>query len=421
MEIEPNRVRFFDTTRVSCVPVGELPLSDVEASHDRIRGDEDSFSWYTLGHFTQYRFDRLDALPEPCGEQPSDPAATFEALWHLFEENYAFFELRDVDWSERYQTFRNRVSSQSDDEALYGVLQEMLMPFDDGHVYVVDFPGERGFLTGSLGDLWEAWASQYTGEPIESPLNPRSRFIEDMREHVLRDILKGAGNSGFRDLLQWGWLAPGIGYLNVLEMGSGREVTIPEMQVLVDETMYEVMSDLADAEQIVVDVRFNQGGMDTLGYAIAGWFTQERTLVSRKRAVFDGGWTDSEDIYVVPRGEPFLGPVALLIGKNSISAAETFAIAMNELPNVTSVGSRTYGALSDSLVRTLPNGWLVSLSNEVYESPAGEAYERAGVPPDVVTLDDPDAGFYENLAKALLAAMRLDARARGTHGQEEQR
>jgi C-terminal processing protease CtpA/Prc len=75
--------------------------------------------------------------------------------------------------------------------------------------------------------------------------------------------------------------------------------------------------------------------------------------------------------------------VALLIGPNSVSAAETFAQALLERrPAVTRIGKPTQGVFSDVLGRTLPNGWTFGLPNERYTT-RGRTYDRTGVPPDV--------------------------------------
>src|SRR5690606_27031922 len=111
------------------------------------------------------------------------------------------------------------------------------------------------------------------------------------------------------------------------------EPSIGEIREMVDEAMLEVVTDLADAEALVVDIRFNQGGSDSMGYAIVSWLIDQPVLVARKRAAHDGGWTPLQDVHVEPRGTGFFDkPIALLQGENSISAAETFAMAMNELP-----------------------------------------------------------------------------------------
>ncbi|WP_428264771.1 hypothetical protein [Haliangium sp.] len=53
----------------------------------------------------------------------------------------------------------------------------------------------------------------------------------------------------------------------------------------------------------------------------------------------------------------------------------------------------------------LPNGWLIGLSNEVYEAPDGAVYEAVGVPPAVEIPYDPEQGFFDNLDATLAAAL----------------
>lgn len=53
------------------------------------------------------------------------------------------------------------------------------------------------------------------------------------------------------------------------------------------------------------------------------------------------------------------------------------------LKHVTIIGSRTQGILSDMYESRLPNGWEVSLSNEIYFCAKGKVYELVGVPPHI--------------------------------------
>ncbi len=411
LEITEDQVIEHHSTQVSCVRSGAFPFAEIEATHDRIMANEGQLSWYELGHFTRAEFDRIDALPLPCEDAGTvtDPEANFEALWNLFAENYAYFDVRGVDWAGRYGDHRDLVEPTSTTEELFAVFEQMLVPLDDGHVFVFDGVSQ-GFLSGSLGILWEQWAAQYEGEPVTNPVDPRRDFIVDMQHYVLDEVLDGSGQSGLYDTLHWGWVAAGVGYLDVHEMAYPTDdpPTIPQMQQEIDDVMTVVMSDLAGADRIIIDARFNQGGRDTMGYAIAGWFTPDEVLVSRKRAVFDGDWTEEQDIHVDPRGPmPFTGSVVLLTSTNTISAAETFTLAMRTLPTVTTVGTSTYGVFSDVLLRQLPNGWLVALSNEVYEAPDGSVYEGVGVPPDVEVPYDPALDFAQNLRAPIDAAIAL--------------
>jgi len=56
---------------------------------------------------------------------------------------------------------------------------------------------------------------------------------------------------------------------------------------------------------------------------------------------------------------------------------------MYRQPQVTVIGERTAGALSDILVKPLPNLWVTGLSNEVYLDSEGVSFEQVGVTPEI--------------------------------------
>jgi carboxyl-terminal processing protease len=86
-------------------------------------------------------------------------------------------------------------------------------------------------------------------------------------------------------------------------------------------------------------------------------------------------------------------------------------MAMRALPNVTHVGQRTRGSLSDVLTKRLPNGWFVTLSNEVYLDGAGKGWEGLGIPPTVPVAvftgqDKDDAAVsHERAVRAIVAGV----------------
>lgn len=68
-------------------------------------------------------------------DPPADsPEAVFENLWNTFNEEYAPFEERNVDWQTAYNTFRPMISQSMTDDELFSVLSKMLAILDDGHV-----------------------------------------------------------------------------------------------------------------------------------------------------------------------------------------------------------------------------------------------------------------------------------------------
>jgi len=112
----------------------------------------------------------------------------------------------------------------------------------------------------------------------------------------------------------------------------------------------------------VIDVRRNSGGADPLGVEIASRLTGNRYLAYSKvtRNNPDGPlrFTARQETWVPASTRPgFRGKVVLLTGPDTISAGETFAMAlMGREPHVTRIGLNTQGVFSDVLGRTLPNG-----------------------------------------------------------------
>lgn len=389
----------YDVTKISCVPVGKslftpavkIPFEEVAATYDRVERHSDKhFSWYEKNNFTRYDFDRIEKLPDQCLSKPArSPLHTFEAFWHLFKENYAFFELRGVDWDQMYKTHRPLVHAHISDDDLFAVLSDMIKPLNDGHVFIFD-GAKRGLLSGSLGEVWERWANDNPDLANKGQMgaDPRAEFISYYRDYVANEILEGQGHRGANDTIFWGWVSPDIGYIDIHSMAmtiaDNPDPSVSEVVTIVKKTMDKILMELGHAKAIIIDARFNSGGKDIMGFTIAGYFTDKERLVSRKRALHQGNWTETQDIYIHPQSSrPFTGPVYYLAGKNSISAAETFSLAMQTLPNVKSVGTNTYGVLSDILFKVLPNGWFAGLSNEIYESADGKVYEGSGVPADI--------------------------------------
>jgi carboxyl-terminal processing protease len=151
----------------------------------------------------------------------------------------------------------------------------------------------------------------------------------------------------------------------------------------VDKAMKSAKALFADARAIIVDVSLNDGGHDMIARRIAGHFAAERTIAYYKYPG-DAGTVERQPIHVEPLGDaPFKGPVFLITGQLTVSAAEIFVLAMRALPNVTQIGGTTDGSLSDILTKPLPNGWSLTLSNEVYLDADGVGWEGRGIPPDI--------------------------------------
>ena len=82
----------------------------------------------------------------------------------------------------------------------------------------------------------------------------------------------------------------------------------------------------------------------------------------------------------------YAGPVAILIGPETGSAAEGFAWGAREQSEAVLVGRETAGALLSAERLELPGGWAVTLPVHGTWGPDGRDYGDKRVPPHVATL-----------------------------------
>lgn len=309
----------------------------------------------------------------------SMPEKIFETLWQTFEDNYAFFELRNVNWKSSYKKYRSKVDSTTKEDSLFSILSQMVAPFNDDHINLI-IPGIKEFTA-------------------EKP----SPFLEEFPEKASRDALwhvadKTLYNYGFETVQSIGpeYRGKKLFYFskskNYGYIRMGRcfvsEATDDDTEIdaeLGGKFLDSVLLTMNNSKAIILDVRSNIGGDDEFSYAIAGRFVKEKILGHSKQSRITGTdeYTPLEKWYIEPQASsPYTKPLILLTNDQTASAGDVFAMIMKELPQVTIVGERTLGIFSDMYGFTLPNGWLVSLSNQRYYTAKMESYEDIGTPVD---------------------------------------
>jgi C-terminal processing protease CtpA/Prc len=158
------------------------------------------------------------------------------------------------------------------------------------------------------------------------------------------------------------------------------EKQIAEEVAGISKLMDTIMQDLKETKHIIVDVRFNGGGQDVVALEILRRFNADRKQIAVKKARHNNGYTKKTPIYLELAKNPYTKPVYLLTSQQSASASDMMALSSMELKNFKRIGSRTNGAMSDALQKTLPNGWSFSLSNEIYTDNDSTCYENIGIP-----------------------------------------
>ncbi len=316
---------------------------------------------------------RIDALPPACeAEAPSDDLTAFDTLDEWLSEHYALFEARDVDWDELVAQQRARLVGQTP-EPFFDVVVDLLAPLQDAHVSIV---GPTGAFEGRREEA-EPVTDQMLAQAQEII---SSRYLVSMRETWLDGQIERA------------WLPGEVAYVAAHGFGplvdaDGRLDYLAGVDAL--ETALDRIFE-APMNGLVLDLRTNGGGSDLYGLAIAARLTREPYLAYTIEARLDPNdrsvFGNDVPVMVLPSDRPgFDGPVAVLIGRDTVSAGETAALALRGRPGITSYGERTQGAFSSVLNHFLPNGWLLGLPNERYVSADEARFDVVGLPPDVPT------------------------------------
>ena len=403
LTIDKTHVVLYQVTNISCYPVESIERTAAAKGLAKIRVNRRGtrLNLREVADLNLQRYRRLRssdpsnpllALPRHCQEggtaRTSGPIHNFDVFWHTFAENYPFFVLNSVDWQEQYDRFRPFVHTETTPEDLQKILVDMALPLDDGHASLLDTqirslrPVEE-----RLVKEWFQFHQAEFPEFIDFLQLERATFDHLFASRYLDSEMKDAAN----DQIQWGFLQDHIGYLRIDSMDDYSNSGDPKDDL--DEarrTIKRVIKDFSGASAVVIDLRWNSGGMDETGLLMASWFNHNKQVAFSKRAKDEKGFTRPQFVKVKSRGrKAFRGPIFILTSGITASAAEVFILTLRARGHVVVIGEKTAGAFSDAMIRILPNGWEFNLSNEVYLDRQNRLFEKRGIPVEVT------ATFFE--------------------------
>lgn len=333
------------------------------------------------------QLNRINSLPDKCRnpvEPTKNPMQNFELFWHTINDLYAFLPERQIDWQQRYQQYLPQITGQLTDEALFSIFAEMLTGFNDSHTT----------LSADLNGI----STEYSAAPANT-ISEYAADTETSTEEVISELLasslelmqlyagKELTQADEEQPLWWAKSKDNVGYIMLSALGgfNQNDTGVADDFNQAEAAFKKMMADLADTDAIIIDNRFNGGGYDDIGSALVRYFLNKPQAVLQKQTKNRLATTDLVSLNLTPAAVTYSKPVLLINSKLSVSAAETFSIMMKNLPQVTLLGEASNGALSDMLQVTLPNGWLLTLSNERYLDMQGKTYEVSGVPADIET------------------------------------
>jgi hypothetical protein len=165
--------------------------------------------------------------------------------------------------------------------------------------------------------------------------------------------------------------ANGVGYFRVLALDDGQRIA-------------DRLQDATSREEcrvgLILDLRGSDGGQLTVAAGIVGFFIDADTRLGE---IVDGDTRIDLIARARPPEQRYRGKIAVLVDRNTISAAEVLATSLQRYAGARVFGEPTAGAASPSTVIQLANGdWL--------QHPVGrfEPGDVAPVKPDEIVTGD---------------------------------
>ena len=134
IQVDAASVRIYDLAEISCTANVEYPLA-MFADALSVSGDKLTFK----RGVTQYTFDKIPELPNLCNQkltkkERKSPLYNFDVLWNTFNEHYAYFKERNIDWPQMQEKYRSKLTDKTSQSELFAICDAMLEELNDGHV-----------------------------------------------------------------------------------------------------------------------------------------------------------------------------------------------------------------------------------------------------------------------------------------------
>ena len=249
---------------------------------------------------------------------------------------------------------------------------------------VVKIDGESTF---GLTD--DQCVERLTGEPGTKVTLTIERKGEQSEMTIEREPIKTRSVKGFHrdpsDTQRWqSYIDPArkIVYLRLTQF-------TPNCSDEVAEALRLAGAEKGEVKGLILDLRWNGGGVLQDAVAIADMFLKDGVIVSTKGRAHPEEVARAAEPGTLPEF-----PIAVLVNAQSASASEVLAGALAENDRAIVVGTRTFGKGLVQVVRTLPNsgGGQLKITEQAYYLPSGRSLHRKGDSPEWGV--DPTDGFY---------------------------
>ncbi|AIF46686.1 S41 family peptidase [Dyella japonica] len=389
--------------------------------------------------------------------------AGLSLFWSEARYNFVHFELvPDLDWNQAYVDFLPKVIAAKSLHDYYEVMMRFAPLLHDGHTSITppatisnEFYARPAIRTAMIdghvlvtevcspklasqvrvgdevvsvdGQDVRQYAQERV-EPYASTSTPQDTLVHvydyrllqgDHRQPVTLGLKDAAGRlrqvrlSRENDpsvqvapTVDWRMLPDGVAYLAIHEFEDDDGVKAFE----------RALPQILHAKGLILDLRRNTGGSDVVGAQILSYLTDRPLQGSRSRTqeyapVYraDAGpytaWNEWEaGTFQMERAQRYHGPVVVLVGPRTYSAAEDFVVAFDALKRGTLMGETTGGSTGEPLQFKLPGGGTARICTKHDSFPDGREFVGKGIAPQITvapTVEDIRAGRDPVIQRAL--------------------
>jgi carboxyl-terminal processing protease len=370
-------------------------------------------------------------------------------IWSEAKYNLVYFNKLTLDWDSLYKATIPHVLETTDTKSYYDVLRRFTAYLGDGHTSVwypnhfyqnefayaplaTDIIQDRVFITGVLNDSLAAagWKkgmeilkvngrdvheyAQQNIAPFEGastsqglqmmvyklyllngPVNePLHLTLKDVNGKILEKTMLRSIKRQPASTIQFKVLPGKIGLLSI------NGFTDPGFYTLFDSLYKHILQ----TDALLVDLRENVGGDGSQGeylmkHLTTSAFTEPQISAVQYNPLLKVWGQTSPAFYTISPGmvKPFTDrpiytkPVVLLVSKQTVSAAEDFAMQFDAIGRGAIIGQPTAGSTGQPMLSSLPGGgtFRVCVRKDTY--PNGKEFVGVGIQPTIMVAENADA------------------------------
>jgi carboxyl-terminal processing protease len=324
--------------------------------------------------------------------QSNNPILNYNHFVNSLNNHYGLFPYKNINWDSLTTYYYQHISDETSPDTLFFTLSRLASGLRDKHLWI---DNEKYAYNYSIGKvvLTTQMDSIFASRRIYKNINLiKSKYLNnEFYSSEINNLLVGK-------------ISPKIGYLSLDWFDSNLSKT--------DSVVSNTLNFLSGCNYLIIDIRNNIGGTDSSALAFANYFVRTKYCyqISKTRIGIDAD-TYSDPIYwkTTPKNLSFSKKIIVLINRYSISAAETFSLALKNQPHIKFLGEPSAGAFSDAEDEFLPNGWHFSYSIGVWTDCNGILWEEIGIQPDIkLVIDDKGTSNTDKFIEQAIIVFRND-------------